>query len=221
MEIVESQDKFTVGPDGKPSRVTDYKLAFPQDFRKVQTPELLFTTDKNYIQTSFRIVRGPLASDITTLKERKKAQGNLEHAILSVNDGVGFYQAKTVLTGETGIGFQITLSVAVNDYLHTHSIREGEEDRKVDLFSAFDLWSMGSKGAERYWLVGKDATWSLVNLYGQQYYHYIKEACWEMAKKENMAKSYESSFSDLIDCVNKCNYRLYRSEDSIDYALVS
>jgi len=42
-----------------------------------------------------------------------------------------------------------------------------------------------------------------------------------MAKKENTAKPYESSLSDLIDCVNKCNYRLYRSEDSINYALVS
>lgn len=139
MEIVESHDQFTVGPDGKPSKVTDYKLAFPRDFKKVQRPELSFTTDTNYIQTSFRIIRGPLASDISTLKGRKKAQGNLEHAIVSVNDGVGFYQAKTVLTGETGIGFQTIPSILVNDYLHTHSIREGEEDRKVDLFSAFDM----------------------------------------------------------------------------------
>lgn len=221
MEIVQSQDQFTVNPDGSPSRVTDYKLAFPEDFRRIQKPELLFTTDQNYIQPSFRIVSGPLSSNITTLKERKKAQGNLEHAIVGINDGVSFYQAKTVLTGETGIGFQVTPSIAINDYLHTHSIREGEEERKVDLFSAFDLWSMGSKGAERYWLVGKDIIWTLVNLYGQRYYHYIKEACWEMAKKENTTKPYEISLSDLIDCVNKCNYRLYRGKDSINYALVS
>lgn len=221
MEIVQSQDQFTVGPDGKPSRVTDYKLVFPEDFIQIQKPKLLFTTDSNYSQPSFRIVSGSLSSDITTLRERRNTQGNLEHGIVFVNDETGSYRAKSILTGETGIGFQVAPSIAVNDYLHTHSIREGEEDRKVDLFSAFDLWSMGSKGAERYWLVGKDITWTLVNLYGQRYYHYIRGACWEMAKYENTTKPYETSLSDLIDCVNKCNYRLYRSEDSINYALVS
>jgi hypothetical protein len=209
MEKVDAQDQFTVGSDGKPSRVTDYKLVFPEDFIRVQRPELLFSTDSNYLQTSFRIVSGPLSSEIATLREKRKTQGNLEHGIVFVNDTGGFYRNKSTLTAETGIGFQVSPSVAVNDYLHTHCICEGEEDRKVDLFSAFDLWSMGSKGAERYWLVGKDTIWTLVNLYGQRYYHYIKEACWEMAKKVNTTRPYEDSLSELIDCVNKCNFRLY------------
>jgi len=221
MEIVQSQDQFTISPDGKPSRVTDYKLVFPQDFKQVQNPELKLTTDLNYIQTSFRIAGGLLSSDITTLRKQKKVQGMLEHGIVSVNDSGVYYQTKTILTGETGIGFQVAPIVPVNDYLHTHSIHEGEEGKKVDLFSAFDLWSMGSKGAERYWLVGTDTVWTLVNLYGQRYYHYIKDACWGMAKKYDSKKPYNALLSDLIDCVNKCNYRLYKSEDSVNYSLDS
>lgn len=221
MEKVVTHDEFTLGPDGNPSRVTDYKLSFPQDFKKVKKPELLFSTDVNYIQPSFRIARGLLTSDIGTLRSRRVSQRDLEHGIIFVSDENGAFRAKAILTGETGIGFQVTPSLAINDFLHTHSIREGEEDRKVDLFSAFDLWSMGSNGAERYWLIGKDVTWTLVNLYGQRHYHYIREYCLEMAKKENKQKSYEASLNDLIDCVKKCEYRLYRSDDSVNYTLVS
>ncbi len=221
MEIIQSQDQFTVSPDGKPSKVTDYKLFFPDDFKMIQKPELVFTTDKDYIQTSFRITAGQLPLDLVTLREQKKAEGNLEHAIVNVNDETGFYQAKTILTGETGIGFQVSPRLSINDYLHTHTVNEGEEERSADLFSAFDLWSMGSKGAERYWLVGKDVVWILVNLYGQRYSHYIKDACWEMAKKYDPKKSYDALLSHLIECVGKCEYRLYKNDDSTNYSLVS
>ncbi len=80
---------------------------------------------------------------------------------------------------------------------------------------------MGAKGAERYWVVGNDIVWVLVNLYGQRYYHYIKDACWEMARKHDPKKTYEEKLFNLVECVNKCNYRLYRSEDSVNYLLVS
>ncbi len=221
MEAIQTQDQFTISPDGKPSRVTDYKLFFPDDFRTIQKPELVFITDKDYIHTSFRVTAGQLSLDLVTLRERKKAKGSLEHAIVNVNDGTAFYQSKTILTGETGIGFQVQPELSINDYLHTHTINEGEEERSADLFSAFDLWSMGSKGAERYWLVGKDAVWTLVNLYGQRYYHYIKEACWEMAKKYDSKKPHDVLLSDLVECVRKCEYRLYRSIDSTNYSLIS
>lgn len=220
MEIIQTQDQFTITPEGKPSKVTDYELFFPGDFKPTEKPELAFTTDENYIQTSFRIA-GQLPLDIATLREQKKARGNLEHAIVNVNNGVDFYQANTILTGETGIGFQVTPRVSINDYLHTHAVHEGEEEKLIDLFSAFDLWSMGTKGAERHWLVGKDTVWTLVNLYGQRYYHRIKEACWEMAKRHNPTKPYDAQLSDLIECVRKCEYRLYRSDDSTTYLLVS
>jgi len=221
MEVAQSQDQFTADPEGKPSKVTDYKLFFPEDFKAIQKPELAFTTDENYGLTSFKIVAGCLPSDIATLKERKQTTGNLEHGIVNISDGGVFYQANTVLTGEAGIGFQVTPRVLISDYLHTHTVHEGEEEKSANLFSAFDLWSMGEKGAERFWLVGKDSVWTLVNLYGQKYSHYIKEACWEMAKKYNPSQLYDALLSDLIDCVRKCEYRLYRSDDSTTYSLVS
>lgn len=220
MEIVQSQDQFTV-TEGKPSKVTDYKLSFPEDFRKIQKPELSFSTDENYINTSFRIISGQIVSDIDTLRDQKKAGKNLEYALVEINNGTRFYQTKTILTGESGIGFQVTPKLPVNDFIHTHTTHKGEEERSADLFSAFDLWSVGAKGAERYWLIGKDVVWTLVNLYGQRHYHYIKDACWEMAKKYDPKKPYNVLLSDLVECVRKCEYRLYRSDNSTDYLLIS
>lgn len=221
MEIVQAQDQFTVNPDGKPSRVTDYKLFFPEDFVAISKPDLSFSIDQNYIQTSFKIVSGQIPLDVATLRARKEIQPNTEHGIVEINDGNNFYQAKTILTGESGIGFQVTPRLVVNDYLHTHITHKGEDEELADLFSAFDLWSMGTKGAERYWLVGKDTVWVLVNLYGQRYYYSIKEACWKMAKKYGPQKSYDENLSDLIECARRCEYRLYRSEDSVNFTLVS
>lgn len=221
MEIVQSEDKFTVSPDGKPSRVTDYKLFFPSDFEQTFGPELSFATNQDYVLTSFSIPFGQINSDIVTLRKRKKAGENLEYAIVWVNDGVNFYRTKTILTGKSGIGFQVIPTQSVNDYLHTHPVNEGEEEASADLFSAFDLWSMGGKGAERYWLVGKNKVWCLVNLYGQRYYYSIKEACIRMANKYDPRKSYDELLSDLIECARNCEYRLYGSDNSTDYFLAS
>jgi hypothetical protein len=221
MEIAQSEDQFALGPDNKPARVTDYKLIFPHDFTKISKPELFFSTDENYMQTSFKIASGQILADISILRKQKNREGNMEHAILEVNDDTGFYQAKSVLTGESGIGFQVVPNLTVNDYLHTHTVYKGEDERSADLFSAFDLWKMGAQGAERYWLVGKKVVWTLVNLYGQRYAPYIKDACCKMANKYNRGNSYNENLSNLIECVNKCEYRLYRSDNSTDYSLVS
>lgn len=223
MEVTETTDKYTQDREGKPSKVTDYKLFFPEDFNPISKPELVFVTDANYMQQSFRIVSGQLTSDIDILRKKRLTSGSVEHGIVEVHNADKFYQTKTILTGETGIGFQlITMTpLDINDDLHTHSIHEGEDPKSVDLFSAFDLLSLASKGAERYWLVGKDATWCLVNLYGQRYYHYAKSACWELAGKEISTRPYDEALALLVECADRCSFRLYRSDDSRNFTLVN
>ena len=221
MERVVSQNEFSFDPDGKPSKVTDFSLAFPQDFRQIEKPELLFTTDRNNIHKSFSIISGSLLKDISTLRKMKKDQGESEHAILNVNNKLTYYQTNEVLTGEKGTGFQITPCVPINDYLHTHSIHKGEDEKIAELFSASDLWSMTSKDVERCWLIGRATVWTLVNIYGSLLYFYNRNACLEMAKKYDSKKPYDELFSDLLECVNKCKYRLYGSGNSVNYSLVS
>ena len=221
MEITETTDKYTQDKEGKQSKVTDYKLFFPEDFKPIPKPELAFVTDEKYMQPSFRIVSGQLTSDIDILRKKRLALSSVEYGIVEVHDADDFYQTKIILTGETGIGFQLMTPLDINDYLHTHSIHEGEDPKSVDLFSAFDLLSLASKGAERYWLVGKDATWCLVNLYGQRYYHYAREACWELAKKEISTRPYDEALALLVECVDRCSFRLYKSDDSRNFNLVN
>ncbi len=91
MEIVQTTDEFMVGIDEKPAKVTDYKLTFPNDFIKISKPELVFTLDQNYTQTSFRITSGQILSDIATLRRQKLAFPNVEHGVVEVNDGINFY----------------------------------------------------------------------------------------------------------------------------------
>ncbi len=221
MEIIETTDQYTQNREGKPSKVTDYKLFFPEDFKSISKPELVFVTDENYTQPSFTIASGQLTSTIDILRKKRSTASNIEHGIVQINEANNFYETKTILTGETGIGFQLMEQLEINDYLHTHSINEGEDPKNVDLFSAFDLLSLASKGAERYWLVGKDSTWCLVNLYRQQYYHYAKTACWELAKKESSAKPYEEALALLVECADICSFRLYKSNNSINFNLVN
>src|SRR3989344_5736036 len=152
MEARHTEDNFTIGPDGKPSRVTDYKLYFPADFTKIKKPELSFIVDSNYIETGFQVIPGQLAQDINTLRKQKKTKGSVEWGIVHIRDTREFYKTKQILSGKAGIGFQVIPDLPVSDYLHSHTTHPGEDERSADLFSAFDLWSLGSKGAERYWL---------------------------------------------------------------------
>ncbi len=221
MEFEQVEDQLFVGPEGKPSKVTDYKLYFPGDFQQIARPELFFTVDKNYIQPSFKVTSGQVTSNMEMLRKAKQQDPGQEHGILGVNDRINFYQTKTLLTGESGIGFKVIPQMPINDYFHTHYIREGEDEKVVDLFSPGDLWSMGSKGAERYWLVGKQVVWCLVNLYGQRYYYQVKDASLELAKKYDPNKSYEQRLGELIEAVNKCEYRLYRGDTPVEYQLVN
>ena len=220
MERIILQDEFSVDPDGKPSRVTDFSLTFPHDFKQIEKPEFLFKTDRNNIHKSFSIASGTLLKDISTLRKMKKVQGISEHAILNVNNQLTYYQTNEVLTGEKGMGFQVTPCVPINDYLHTHSVREGEDEKVADLFSASDLWSMTSKGIERSWLVGRNNVWTLENKYGFLFYFYNRNFCLEMAKKYDSKNPYNELFSNLLECVKKCQYRLYKSGNSVNYTLV-
>jgi hypothetical protein len=79
---------------------------------------------------------------------------------------------------------------------------------------------MGTTGAERFWIVGRNTDWCLINLYGQRYDHYIKTACVEMANKLKHNQTYEERLVDLLICVDECNYRLYRSDDTKAFHLV-
>ena len=221
MEITETIDNFTQDKEGNPSKVTDYKLYFPEDFKPISEPKLAFVTDANYMQPSFKIASGQIITDINILRSKRLGFSGVEYGIVEVHDANDYYQTKTILTGETGIGFQLMTPLDINDYLHTHSINEGEDLKTVDLFSAFDFLSLASKGAERYWLVGKDATWCLINLYGQQHYYYAKEACWELAKKETSTRPYDEALELVTGCADKCSFRLYRSDNSRDFTLVN
>lgn len=221
MEITETTDQYTQDKEGNPSKVTDYKLFFPEDFKAISRPELAFVTDENYMQPSFRIVSGQLISDIDILRKKRSKASDVEHGIVEIRDADNFYRTKQLLTGATGIGFQLMAPLAISDFLHTHYTNEGEDSKSVDLFSPFDLLSLASKGAERYWLVGKDATWCLVNFYGQRYYHYAREACWEFARKEISTRPYDEALALLVECADKCSFRLYKSDDSKNFNLVN
>jgi len=221
MESNEAEDLFSIGPDGRPSKVTDYKLLFPEDFRKVAAADLSFITDANYVATLFRISAGQLSTTIDTLRKMKVSDPSKEYGIVVVKNDDDSYEVKRLLTGETGIGYQVFPRLQVTDFLHTHNQYQGEDEESTNLFSAFDLWKMGSNGAERTWLIGRDVVWTLVNYYGQRYYYSIKDACLEMARKYKANQSYEKNLSNLIECARKCQYRLYRSQDSVNYSLVS
>src|SRR3990170_3679543 len=221
MEITETTDQYTQDREGRPSKVTDYKLFFPEYFKPISKPELVFVTDENYMLPSFEIVSGQIVSDIDILREKRSTSSDVEHGIVEVYDAGNYYQTREILTGETGIGFQLIAPLTINDYLHTHSIYEGEDPKSVDLFSAFDLLSLAEKGAERYWLIGKDVAWCLVNFNGQRYYYSAKSACWELAGKKSSTTPYDEALSLLVECAEKCSFRLYKSDDFRNFTLVN
>jgi len=220
VDKTETTDQFTNDREGNPSQVTDYKLFYPKDFERIRQPELVFVTAKDYSQPSFRIESGQILADLSLLRKRRIELKAEEHGVVQVHDNKDFYKNRIVMTGKIGIGFQVMPSLPINDYLHTHSIDKGEDPMVVDLFSAFDLMSLGAKGAERYWLVGQSTAWCLVNLYGQKYYHYVKATAWEFAKQENSKLPFDEAVSRLLTYVDKCSFRLYRGDDLRNFSLV-
>jgi len=219
MEIQETEDNFTIGPEGKPSKVTDYKLFYPKDFKKIQLPDMDFKVDENYTLTGFSLDKAR-THIINDLRGQKRLQGDKEHGLVIVEERNSHFITKEHLSGKEGIGYQVIPNVPIADYFHTHSILEGESEESFSLFSAFDLMAMGAKGAKRFWLIGKE-DWSLVNLYGQQYYYGIKDATWELANKYSPRQDYKTRLRNLVNCVNQCNFRLYKNTSANTFKLVS
>ena len=96
MEITETTDKYTQDREGNASKVTDYKLFFPEDFKPMSKPDLAFVTDEKYMQPSFRIISGQIISDIDVLRNKRLALSSVEHGIVEVHDADDFYQTKTI-----------------------------------------------------------------------------------------------------------------------------
>ncbi len=220
MEIKETTEDRFLDPEGKPLRITDHKLFYPEDFQSIHRPHLMFKTDENYMQPEF-ILDNISMQLIRGLAGQAKRNRDREWGKVIVNNQGEYFINRNYLSGKFGIGFQVLPNMLISDYFHTHTILENEKEEDFALFSSDDVLSLGSKGAKRYWLVGEKHTWTLINLYGQQYYYAVKEACKKLERLYSPHQNYQTRLNNLIECVNKCNFRLYEKVDSNKFELRS
>lgn len=218
-EVKHSVDPRFSHKDLSPYRVTDYKL-YPADFRPIQTPTLEFDTSE-YVLTAFHIRNGSYPEILSDLQQKVRKNHRTEYGHIVVTDDEKYFQTKKILTGETAIGFEVVGDLHISDYFHTHSRHAGEHEEMVNLFSPDDLYAMSAKSVDRMWLVTPKNVWAMVNLYGNRFYYAAQAASQEMLNKFSEEDSYDKQLAKLISTVQECEFRLYKSTNTIDYTLVS
>lgn len=218
--ITHTVDYNTLGPDGYPSRVTDYEFFFPKDFEGIDGPQLKEMYNSNYDLIGFS-VQGDLQFDFQLLRIYRDTLSSLEYGILYVTDGSTHYRTGEVMEGEMAIGHTIPRGLAITDLIHTHSIFAGEEERKVNLLSPSDLLVASVKGIQRTWVVGSKEAYCLVNYHGNSNYHYVREASGRLAEDYDPQDTFDLSLDKLIYYVRYCEYRLFRSEDFSNFTKIS
>lgn len=215
-EVKHSVDPRFSHKDLSPYRVTDYKL-YPADFRPIQKPALEFDTSA-YVMTGFHIKNKPYTQIIQEL-QRKNHHTEYEHIVIL--DNGTYFVTKKVLTGESGIGFKVMSGLPISDVFHTHSVRPGENEDAVNLFSADDLYKTCASAIDRMWLVTPKNVWALINLYGDRYYYEAQAASREMGNGLKLTDPYDVQLAKLIAAVQRCELRLYKSTNRVDYTLIS